>query len=75
MLQHSHGYDVGRRCFLVRMHSDRVNYQIVRCHDWRSVAHSLLECEHKRLRDGQFQELDPEATSMSEQHGEDLDSS
>ena len=65
MLQHSHGYDVGRRCFLVRMHSDRANYQIVRCHDWRSVAQSLLEGEHKRLREGQFQGLDPEVSSMS----------
>ena len=49
MLMHSHGFDVGDRLYLVRMHEDRHSYQVVHCHDWRSVARSLLQAEHTRL--------------------------
>ena len=49
MIMHSHGLDVGDRLYLVRMHEDRDDYQLVLCHDWRCVARSLLEAEHSRL--------------------------
>ena len=49
MLIHSHGFDVGDRLFLVRMHVDRDSYELVQCCDWRSVAQSLLQTESTRL--------------------------
>ena len=49
MLAHSHGLDVGARLYLVRMHEDRDNYQVMHCCDWRPVAQVLLQMEHKRL--------------------------
>ena len=56
MLKHSHGFDVGARLYLVRMHEDRDNYEVVHCHDWRSVAQSLLKAEHARLMSKRAQE-------------------
>ena len=49
MLMHSHGFDVGDRLFLVRMHVDRDSYELVQCCDWRPVAQSLLQSEYVRL--------------------------
>ena len=49
MLMHSHGFDVGDRLYLVRMHKDRHSSQVVHCQDWRSVARSVLQTEHARL--------------------------
>ena len=49
MLAYSYRIDVGDRLYLVRMHADRVSYEIVRCCNWRSVATQVLAAEHRRL--------------------------
>lgn len=49
MIIHSPGLDVGDRLYLVRMHEDRDDYQLIHDRYWRCVARSLLEAEHARL--------------------------
>jgi len=50
MLKHAHGLDVADRLYLVRVHEDRDDYQLVKCHDWRGKAYDLLDAEYQRLQ-------------------------
>ena len=67
MLMHSHGFDVGDRMFLVRMHVDRDSYELVQCCDWRRVAQSLLQSEYARLRTKRRKVSRDEAGRMPEE--------
>jgi len=49
MLHDTHGIDVGERMFLVRMHSDRAQFERVLCVDLRAEAKLLLDAEASRL--------------------------
>lgn len=55
MLRESAGIDVCNNLYLLRVHKDmppRSNgetFQLIHCHDWRSVAQELLDCEFQRL--------------------------
>lgn len=49
MLHDTHGIDVGNRMYLVRMHSDRAQYERVACADLRAEAKLLLDAEAARL--------------------------
>lgn len=43
MLKQSHDIDVGDRLYLVRMHSDRPEYELIRCTDFRAQAAATIE--------------------------------
>ena len=56
MLQQTHGIDVGKRMYILRMHTDRKGkypgkpeYELVQCRDLRSEACELLRLEEERL--------------------------
>ena len=49
MLHDTHGIDVGERMFLVRMYSDRAQFERVPCADLRAEAKLLLDAEASRL--------------------------
>jgi len=49
MLRQTHKIDCGTRMFLLRMHADRENYQLVQCVDLRSQAMDMLGNERLRL--------------------------
>uniref|UniRef100_A0A7S3AUV7 Uncharacterized protein n=1 Tax=Haptolina ericina TaxID=156174 RepID=A0A7S3AUV7_9EUKA len=49
MLHDTHGIDVGDRMYLVRMHTDRAQFERVPCADLRAEAKLLLDAEHARL--------------------------
>lgn len=49
MLFTTHGIDVGERMFLVRVHADRGEYELVKCRDLRVEAQAMLDGEHRRL--------------------------
>ena len=49
MLRDTHGIDVGDRMYLLRMHSDRAQFERVPCADLRAEAKLLLDAEAARL--------------------------
>ena len=49
MLLDTHGIDVGNRQYLLRMHEDRGEYELVQCGDLRAEALIALKSEQDRL--------------------------
>ena len=49
MLHDTHGIDVGDRQYLLRMHADRAEFELVQCRDLRSEARIALKSEQERL--------------------------
>lgn len=49
MLRQTHAVDVEDRMFLLRMHSDRNEYQLVQCVDLRKQAMEMLESERASI--------------------------
>lgn len=43
MLKQSHGIDVGDRLYLVRMHNDRADYELIHCTDFRAQAAATID--------------------------------
>ena len=49
MLHDTHGIDVGNNMYLLRMHEDRDQFELVPCADLRSEAREALRSEQERL--------------------------
>ena len=49
MLHQTHGIDAVQNMYLLRMHDDREEYELVKCADHREVARQVLALEHSRL--------------------------
>ena len=51
MLLSTHNIDVGDRMYIVRVHDDRPEYELVKCRDLRVEARAMLDEERDRLVD------------------------
>ena len=51
MLEHTHKVDVEDRMYLLRMHADRDEFELVQCADYRSEAFAMLAHEYMRVKD------------------------
>ena len=50
MLRTTHKLNVGPRMYLLRLHSDREAFELIKCRDLRSEAREMLQIEYNRIQ-------------------------